>query len=63
MGPNFPIKMTWERLILVLGGNNFQTQGVPATGDWASDDYSDDDHLCEKESPPDASSQKASREG
>ena len=28
-----------------------------------NDEYSDDGHLREKESPPDASSQKASREG
>ena len=39
MGPNFPFKMPWERLILLSlsekpAKNNFLPQEVPATGDW-----------------------------
>ena len=39
VGPNFPINVTWERLILLGPSRNdqkdiFQAQGVPATGVW-----------------------------
>ena len=40
VGPNFPINMTWEHLILLSLSkkrpkNSFQAKGVPANGDWA----------------------------